>query len=75
MIDYAARMRGRGVPLRSIVRHMLGLYHGRPGARAWRRTLSDSRMLAGADERLLARALAEVEAAADRGEPVPATQA
>lgn len=64
MIAFAAdRVRG-GVPLRSIVRHMLGLYHGRPGARAWRRTLSDSTRLAGADERLLREALQAVEAAA-----------
>ncbi|MFM1991369.1 MAG: hypothetical protein RJA99_4326 [Pseudomonadota bacterium] len=67
MIAYAGRMRARGVSLRSIVRHLLGLYHGRPGARAWRRTLSDSTLLAGADERLLARALEEVEGAARRG--------
>jgi tRNA-dihydrouridine synthase A len=63
-IGYAARMRSRGVPLRSIVRHVLGLYHGRPGARAWRRTLSDSRRLAGADEELLREALEAVENAA-----------
>jgi tRNA-dihydrouridine synthase A len=63
MIAYAARMGARGVPLRAIVRHMLGLYHGRPGARAWRRTLSDSRRLAGAGEGLLREALEEVERA------------
>jgi tRNA-dihydrouridine synthase A len=63
MIDYAARQRSFGVPLRSITRHMLGLYHGLPGARAWRRTLSDARLLEGADERLLARALAQARAA------------
>jgi len=63
MIAYAARQRAEGVPLRPIVRHMLGLYHGRPGARAWRRTLSDAGLLAGADEGLLRDALAAVEAA------------
>jgi len=63
MVDYARRQRRIGVPLRAIVRHMLGLYHGRPGARAWRRTLSDARLLAGADERLLLDALQAVEAA------------
>jgi tRNA-dihydrouridine synthase A len=73
MIEYAARMRVQGVALRSIVRHMLGLYHGRPGARAWRRTLSDSTLLAGADERLLARALHEVEACASTPGTAPAT--
>jgi tRNA-dihydrouridine synthase A len=67
-IGYAARMRARGVPLRSIVRHVLGLYHGLPGARAWRRTLSDSRRLAGADEGLLREALEAVERAGAKAE-------
>jgi tRNA-dihydrouridine synthase A len=30
----------RGTPLRSITRHLCGLFHGRPGAREWRRLLS-----------------------------------
>jgi tRNA-dihydrouridine synthase A len=30
-----------GVPLHGIVRHMLGLFAGRPGARQWRRILSE----------------------------------
>jgi tRNA-dihydrouridine synthase A len=72
MIAYAARMRARGVPLRPIVRHVLGLYHGRPGARAWRRTLSDSRRLAGADEGLLREALEEVERGGAGGTPIGA---
>jgi tRNA-dihydrouridine synthase A len=60
------------VPLRPIVRHVLGLYHGRPGARAWRRTLSDSRRLAGADEGLLREALEEVERGGAGGTPIGA---
>jgi tRNA-dihydrouridine synthase A len=32
---------GEGVPLHAIVRHMLGLFAGRPGARQWRRILSE----------------------------------
>ncbi len=32
---------GEGVALHSITRHMLGLFAGRPGARQWRRTLSE----------------------------------
>jgi tRNA-dihydrouridine synthase A len=63
MIDYARRQGAAGVPLRSIVRHMLGLYHGRPGARVWRRTLSDAALLNGADTGLLQAALDAVEAA------------
>ena len=40
MAAYAEIQRRRGVPLRSITRHMLGLFNGLPGARAWRRRLS-----------------------------------
>ena len=46
MHAYALRETARGVPLRAITRHMLGLYQGMPGARGWRRTLSDSKKLA-----------------------------
>jgi tRNA-dihydrouridine synthase A len=63
MIVYARERASHGVPLRSIVRHMLGLYHGEPGARQWRRTLSDARLLDRADAGLLAEALQHVERA------------
>ena len=39
------RMVARGVPLRAIVRPMLGLVNGRSGARRWRRMLSDAQRL------------------------------
>ncbi len=39
--DYAAQELSRGAPLNAITRHTLGLYHGMPGARSWRRTLSE----------------------------------
>jgi tRNA-dihydrouridine synthase A len=71
MADYAQRQIAEGVPLRSIVRHMLGLYHGRPGARAWRRTLSDARLLADADAGLLMQAMREVERAGAGGSDQP----
>ena len=61
MARYAEREASRGVALRSIVRHMLGLYHCRPGARTWRRMLSDSTLLKDADVSLLWRALEAVE--------------
>ncbi len=35
------RRLGEGVPLHAITRHMLGLFAGRPGARQWRRILSE----------------------------------
>ena len=40
MADYAAREVALGVRLHHITRHMLGLYHGQSGARAWRCFLS-----------------------------------
>jgi tRNA-dihydrouridine synthase A len=41
MRAYADRQVAGGTPLRSITRHMLGLFNGRAGARAWRRGLSE----------------------------------
>ena len=40
-LPYVERQLGHGVPLKSIVRHMLGLFNGLPGARAWRRCLAE----------------------------------
>jgi tRNA-dihydrouridine synthase A len=45
MSDYLDSAVGAGVPVRSVVRPMLGLMHGRRGARSWRRLLSDPRFL------------------------------
>jgi tRNA-dihydrouridine synthase A len=46
--------------LRHVTRHMLGLYHGQPRARLWRRMLSDSAALARNDPALLREALEAV---------------
>ncbi len=40
MAQYVARVSASGVPRHSVMRHTLGLYHGMPGARAWRRSMS-----------------------------------
>ncbi|WP_457673740.1 tRNA dihydrouridine(20/20a) synthase DusA [Thiolapillus sp.] len=32
----------RGIPLKRITRHILGLFHGQPGAKKWRRYLSEN---------------------------------
>ena len=60
---YACREVAGGALLRHITRHVLGLYHGRPGARQWRRMLSDAGRLSQNDPRLLLDALATVESA------------
>ena len=56
MIEYAARELEKGVPLRMILKSMLGWPAGRAGARQWRRMLSDSTLLAENDPRLLSKA-------------------
>jgi tRNA-dihydrouridine synthase A len=40
--EYAERQLADGVPLSAMTRHVLGLFNGRPGARAWRRHISDN---------------------------------
>ena len=40
-IPYAEQQLALGVPLNSMTRHLLGLFQGVPGARAWRRHLSE----------------------------------
>ena len=41
LIPYTERHLQRGGRLNNIMRHVLGLYHGRPRARAFRRHLSE----------------------------------
>jgi tRNA-dihydrouridine synthase A len=42
MLPYAEQAVANGVPLKSITRHILGLFNGQRGARAWRRHLSEN---------------------------------
>jgi len=41
-MPYVARGLVSGVPLNAMTRHILGLFQGQPGARAWRRHLSEN---------------------------------
>ena len=61
MRPYIARHLASGGRLHQITRHMLGLFHGRPGARAWRRTLSEGASREGAGLDVYSAALAELE--------------
>ncbi len=54
----------RGTALKHITRHLLGLYQGEPGARGFRRTLSEGAHLPGADWALIAQAMAPLRPAA-----------
>jgi tRNA-dihydrouridine synthase A len=60
-IPYVERQIARGVPLRSMVRHILGLYLGQPGGRKFRQVLSDARRLRGGGAGVIEDALREVE--------------
>jgi tRNA-dihydrouridine synthase A len=57
MIPYVERWRAADLYLSRITRHMLGLYAGVPGARAWRRHLTEASVRPGAGAEVLARSL------------------
>lgn len=60
MLPYIEAHLASGGRLNQITRHMLGLFAGKPGARAWRRHLSEGASRPGAGPELVERALAEV---------------
>jgi tRNA-dihydrouridine synthase A len=62
-LPYIERKLGQGVRLADITRHMLGLFAGRPGARAYRRHLATFAVRRGADARVVEDALALVDQA------------
>ncbi len=64
MLPHIEREASRGTPLNHVTRHMLGAFAGRPGARAWRRRLSEEAHRPGAGPELVEAALAEVLPAA-----------
>ncbi|HSZ53023.1 MAG TPA: tRNA dihydrouridine(20/20a) synthase DusA [Caulobacteraceae bacterium] len=61
---YVGRALERGVRLSSMTRHMLGLFQGRRGARAWRRILTVDSHAPGAGLEVIDRALAAVASGA-----------
>ena len=60
MCEYIDREVARGAVLHSITRHILGLYQGCHGARAWRRHLSEKAHTDGADSSVVREALSYV---------------
>jgi len=71
-LPYVRRQLSAGAHLAAMTRHMLGLFHGLPGARAWRRTLTVESIRPDAGVEVIERALAELREAAVRA---PAFQA
>ena len=68
MIEYAERWLDEGVRLNSITRHMLGLYHGQPGARAYRRHLTVEAIRPGARVEVLTEARDRMREISERRE-------
>jgi tRNA-dihydrouridine synthase A len=70
MIDamhaYAVREIGKGVPLHHVTRPMIGLFHGAPGARVWRRMLTVDAQRGGDGPDLILRAYEDLSGAARR---------
>jgi tRNA-dihydrouridine synthase A len=62
-LPYLEARLAEGVPLPAMTRHMLGLFHGRPGARTWRRILTVEAIARGAGLEVVERALAAVTGA------------
>lgn len=60
MRAHAERHVVAGGRLSHVTRHMLGLFHGRPGARHWRRILTEEAVKPGASDDVIARAYAAV---------------
>jgi len=61
-LPYVEQELGRGTRLHAMTRHILGLFQGLPGARAWRRHLSEHATRPGAGIDVLLQAAANVQA-------------
>jgi len=62
MIPYIEQVLQEGGQLKFITRHMLGLFHGMPGARHWRRLLSEQAWKEGAGIEVIRAALDQLQA-------------
>jgi len=57
LVTYTQEQLKSEVRLNSVSRHILGLFHGKPGARGWRRYISENVSKPGADENVILQAL------------------
>jgi tRNA-dihydrouridine synthase A len=72
LLPYVERELAAGTPLAALTRHILGLFNGLPGARAWRRHLSEAARRSGAGPEVIVTALGHL---AERQDPMEATVA
>jgi tRNA-dihydrouridine synthase A len=62
MLPYIDYWIGKGLKLNAISRHMLELFAGQPGTKAWKRHISENAHLPGADSQVIRAALERVHA-------------
>lgn len=67
MTTYLERHVAGGLPAKQVSRHLLGLFQGLPGARKWRRYISENAHLDAANTRLLLDALEAMQPPAPSG--------
>jgi tRNA-dihydrouridine synthase A len=65
MLPFIEQRMTDGAPLKAITRHMLGLFQGLPGARRWRRILSEDAHRPGSGPELVLRAATAVPRAVE----------
>jgi len=65
-LPYVRAELARGTHLAAMTRHMLGLFHGRPGARTWRRILTVEGAKSGAGVEVIEAGLGALREAAER---------
>jgi tRNA-dihydrouridine synthase A len=66
MGEYASSQVSCGVPIKNISRHMLGLFQGLPGAKRWRRFISEQAHRDAANDHLLVQAMETMKASSGR---------
>ena len=66
LLPYVERELAEGTSLQAITRHILGLFNGLPGARAWRRHLSEAARRPGAGPEVILDAMSAVRRAGTR---------
>jgi tRNA-dihydrouridine synthase A len=71
MLPYIERHLAEGARLHGITRHMLGLFHGQPGGRIWRRQLGEAATRSGSDSRAVQDILDAMPEARREPEPAP----
>ena len=71
--EYVERERAAGTPIPAMTRHILGLYQGMPGARHWRRVLSEQARRPGIGAAVIDEATRAMRTASQRSDAVTAT--